>query len=402
MSWHLATIRGQLLKAIMLTSGLVLFLAASALFLYERVALRRSMAEHFTSLAHALAENSAGPLAFENRPEAAQILASLKGESHLEMAVLYDRSGNVFALFRKSKAPMPLRPGQTGHYFGKNYLEIFHPVERAGNRLGTLYLRSNLGAINQHMRVYGMIALGVAAGSLLAGFLLSNRLQRAISTPVLILAQAAKTVTEQNDYSIRVPKLTGGELGLLTEAFNRMLNEIQQREQALRRAGQETEQRAQEAEEGRRLLAALRTISMKASPSPAALLIFQSCWSVATAWNSEASPKQLSPECLLASNKTPGLFSFRTASPVPPRSKCRSFAPHGLEKRWKTSNSSSETPKGKVYRSLSMPLPSAMHPAILWPASIPGVTSLSANRRKPSCVASRTNWNSEWSSVPPS
>ena len=257
MNWHQTSIRGQLLKAIMLTSGLVLFLAAAALVAYELVALHRSMAEHLTSLAHALAQNCAGPLAFENRPEAEQVLASLRDEPHFQTAALYDKDGKVFATFHKNTAPIPLRPGEAGHRFASGYLELFHPVERAGNRLGTLYLRSDLGAINQHMRAYGLIALGVVAGSLLAAFLLSSRLQQPISIPVLALAQAARTLTQRNDYSVRAQKLSGGELGLLTDAFNRMLDEIQQRETALRQANQQAEQRAQEAEEGRRLLAAL-------------------------------------------------------------------------------------------------------------------------------------------------
>ncbi|HWH67815.1 MAG TPA: CHASE sensor domain-containing protein, partial [Candidatus Sulfotelmatobacter sp.] len=257
MNWYQTSIRGQLLKAIMLTSGLVLLLAAAALVAYELVSLRRSMAEHLTSLAHAIAENCTGALAFENRSEARQVLASLQDEPHLQTAAVYDLQGKVFASFLKGKAALPPQPGPMGYRFDQGSLEVVHPVARAGNRLGTLYLRSDLGAINQHMGAYGLIALGVVAASLLAGLLLSSQLQQVISTPVLALAQAARTVTERKDYSVRVQKLSGGELGLLTEAFNRMLEEIQQRQRALRQANQQAEQRAQEAEKGRRLLAAL-------------------------------------------------------------------------------------------------------------------------------------------------
>ncbi|HWQ90577.1 MAG TPA: CHASE sensor domain-containing protein, partial [Clostridia bacterium] len=245
------------MKAIMLTSGLVLFLAATALVAYELVSLRRFMAEHLTSLAHALAENSAGPLAFENRSEAEQVLASLKDEPHFQAAALYDRDGRLFVTFPKGAPSIPAGPGTAGYSFGPGILEVFHPVEQAGNKLGTLYLRSGLGAIREHMLVYGLIALGVAAGSLLAGFMISEKLQQPISKPVMALVQTARTVTQRNDYSVRAQKLGGGELGLLTEAFNQMLDKVQGSDQALRQANREIEQRAQEAEEGRLLLAAL-------------------------------------------------------------------------------------------------------------------------------------------------
>jgi signal transduction histidine kinase len=241
MSGHQTSIRRQLLKAIMLTSGLVLALASAALVFYELISLHQSMAEHLTSLANAIADNCAGPLAFENRPEAEQVLASLQKEPHFQAAALYDKGGSLFASFRKGTAAIPLAPGPVGHRFGSGRLEVFRPVERAGNRLGMLYLRSDLGAIEQRMRVYGLIALGVIGTSLLAGYLLSDRLQRAISTPVLTLARAAKTITERNDYSVRAERLSGGELGLLTEAFNQMLDEIQRRQAELADANRELE-----------------------------------------------------------------------------------------------------------------------------------------------------------------
>lgn len=240
------SIRGQLLKAIMLTSGLVLFLAAAVLIAYELISLRRAQAEHLSSLARAIAENCAAPLAFDNRAEAEQVLASLKGEPHFQAAALYDNQGKVFATFHKRQVAIPVRPSADGFRFGMGYLEVFQPVQRASSRLGTLYLRSDLGAITQRMRVYGLIALGVIGGALLTGFLLSEQLQRTISAPVLALARVAKTVTERKDYSVRAETLGSGELGLLTETFNRMLEEIQQREAELRRLKDELELRVEQ------------------------------------------------------------------------------------------------------------------------------------------------------------
>jgi len=257
MKRHPVTIRGQLLKATMLTSGVALLLAVGPLIGYELVSLRRSMAEHLTSLAHSLAANCAGLLAFENRPEAEQVLATLKNEPDFQAAALYNRDGKLFASFRNCPAPIPPQPRGVGYRFGSGYLEVFTPVEKAGNKLGTLYLRSDLATINRHLLVYGLIVAGVVTGSLVAAFLLSEHLQRPISTPVLALAQVARTLAERKDYSVRAEPGSGGELGLLTGTFNWMLDVIHQRETALRQANEQSERRAREAEEGRRLLTAL-------------------------------------------------------------------------------------------------------------------------------------------------
>ena len=56
-------------------------------------------------------------------------------------------------------------------------------------------------------------------------------LQRIISQPIHRLVDTARLVTEHGDYSLRVKKTTGDELGELVESFNGMLDEIQRAEE---------------------------------------------------------------------------------------------------------------------------------------------------------------------------
>src|SRR5262249_8048007 len=67
----------------------------------------------------------------------------------------------------------------------------------------------------------------------LVALLFSAGFQRAISRPILNLAQAARVVTEQKEYSVRVTKHGQDEIGLLIDNFNQMLAQIQEREVAL-------------------------------------------------------------------------------------------------------------------------------------------------------------------------
>jgi len=53
-------------------------------------------------------------------------------------------------------------------------------------------------------------------------------------TPILSLANTARIISEQRDYSVRAEKLSNDELGLLTDAFNQMLTRIQEQTVALR------------------------------------------------------------------------------------------------------------------------------------------------------------------------
>ena len=62
-----------------------------------------------------------------------------------------------------------------------------------------------------------------------------TRLQRQITRPILALAEAAQAVSERGDYSIRAPKVSSDETGLLTDAFNSMLARIEEQTEALRK-----------------------------------------------------------------------------------------------------------------------------------------------------------------------
>jgi len=70
------------------------------------------------------------------------------------------------------------------------------------------------------------ITFAVLVFASLVAFLVSSRLQRVISGPILSLADVAKVVSEKKDYSTRAVKSGNDEVGLLIDAFNEMLEQI--------------------------------------------------------------------------------------------------------------------------------------------------------------------------------
>jgi two-component system, sensor histidine kinase and response regulator len=88
----------------------------------------------------------------------------------------------------------------------------------------------------------GLVLLGVS----LLTFLLSTWLQRLISAPILRLAEISRTVAVQRDYTVRVPKVNGDEIGELIDSFNHMLTQIQDRDTALQKAHDDLERRVDE------------------------------------------------------------------------------------------------------------------------------------------------------------
>src|ERR1035437_7407831 len=71
--------------------------------------------------------------------------------------------------------------------------------------------------------------------------------RRLLSEPIVALARTARLVSRYRDYSLRFdPGQSYNELMFLTEAFNEMLAEIQQRDVALEQARNELELRVEE------------------------------------------------------------------------------------------------------------------------------------------------------------
>jgi signal transduction histidine kinase len=241
-------IQKKLMRVILIISGTVLFVTCTAFFVYEFYSFRKSKIQELSTLGEIISANSTAALAFDNREDADEILTALKAERHIVAACIYDKNGNIFAQYsiKISEKVFPVKPGREGYDFTTAYLEGFQPVVKGTRKLGTLYLKSDLRAMYDRFKLYGIIATLVIGVSFLLAYLLSRILQKNISKPILALAETAKAISYWRDYSVRVDKLGNDELGLLTDAFNRMLEQIQEQNLALSNFNHNLEQKVLE------------------------------------------------------------------------------------------------------------------------------------------------------------
>ena len=101
-------------------------------------------------------------------------------------------------------------------------------------RLGTLFVKSDLKAAQQRFALYGLITAIVMALAALLAYLVSRWQQSQISQPILALAETATAVSDRHDYSVRAASADTLEIDVLTDAFNHMLTQIQESEARLR------------------------------------------------------------------------------------------------------------------------------------------------------------------------
>jgi PAS domain S-box-containing protein len=234
---------------IMLTSGVALLLACLAFTTYEVLAFRRAMISNLSTLAEMVGNSSTAALDFNDPRTAEETLSSLKAGPNIIGAGIYNQAGEIFAEYDRPndghqfKAP-PLRP--PGSEFENGALVLTRSVVRQGEVIGTVYVESDLGALYSRLRQYVLIVLGVFLVASLVAFVLSSRLQRVVSVPILNLVQTARIIAQEKNYSMRALKQSQDELGTLVDAFNEMVSQVEFRDGELRKAKEGLEQRVQE------------------------------------------------------------------------------------------------------------------------------------------------------------
>ena len=159
-------------------------------------------------------------------------LTTLEGDPTIVAAAVYSADNKLLAKFVRPGAVefIPL-PRATNLDFAADHVTIFRGLMFEGQKLGTLYLKAEFGVL-EHERL--MEPLRVMAILFLLSMLFalgaSRFLQSGISDPITRLALAARKVAVDGDYNVRVRTKTGGETGVLVDAFNSMLTTIQQRD----------------------------------------------------------------------------------------------------------------------------------------------------------------------------
>jgi signal transduction histidine kinase/ActR/RegA family two-component response regulator len=216
----------KLLVMTLTSSAAALVLASGGFLAWDITRARSEIHEDIDAQARLVADNSAAPLTFADEQTAGETLAVLRLRPRVVMSCLYDSSGGLFATYHRDRGtscPLVPPPGTT---FTWRVLEVTVPVQSGIDRVGTLFIRRELGDVAERLRVGLGTVAGLLAIAFVAAFLVAARIQRSISAPLLQLADTARTITTARDYSLRATAVSADEIGTVVKAFNDMLDQI--------------------------------------------------------------------------------------------------------------------------------------------------------------------------------
>jgi signal transduction histidine kinase len=245
------TIRQKLISIGMLSSLTALVSASVAFLVYDAYTYRQRMAGRILTEAQIISFNSISPLLFNDPDAATATLGGFRAEPAVVAALVLSQEGSrPFASYARDQGSgvtlLPLSAGLTeGHLFQSDQLLVSEPIRFEGKPIGALLIRADLSELRERQRRYAGIVVVILAGSLLLAIAMSRLIEKTISRPVLNLAETARAVSAQKDYSVRAVAEGRDEIGLLVGTFNEMLDQIERQNADLEEARRELEARVE-------------------------------------------------------------------------------------------------------------------------------------------------------------
>ncbi|MEM9706208.1 MAG: ATP-binding protein [Pseudomonadota bacterium] len=214
------------------------------------------------ALADVLAVGLAAPAPVINGARASAALDTIRNNDSISRACVMDNSGRVLASFDETKRQKAFNASLTPRAIIRALLSRYESREDftrriayQGRTIGTLILHPPPHALAD--RVFSSLPEMFAASIFAAGLslLIAIRMQRAVVTPIRDLSELMRSVGVTGDFTRRAERSSNDETGDLVMAFNRMLDEIQERDERImkhhRNLRQVVKRRTKELEEAK-------------------------------------------------------------------------------------------------------------------------------------------------------
>ncbi len=232
-------IKRKLLLIVIFPNVLSLLVISLFLLILEITEFQQDAREDLTAVATIIANRSTAALLYDDKDLAKENLAVVDTLSAVQAACIYDAKGAVFTQLLKTNLEAwtcPLNSSGLHTQFTDTHLYVVQPIVIDGEQYGTVYIYADFTRAYWHkIQFIGVLFLVLLSVSLLSFFLVTPLL-RLISIPVSKLVNSVKAITASHDYSLRAIKVNDDELGVLVDAFNGLIDTVEQQNLAVLRA----------------------------------------------------------------------------------------------------------------------------------------------------------------------
>lgn len=249
------SIRNKLTVLLGASAAIALCISSVMTVYYTVITQKEESLRHLRQISDFGSENLTAALAFRDAKSAAKTLGSLRANPHILAAVIHDEESQRFSdyvsprmspdkvkdyLSVLSKAASVNRQqlfeqGKGTEAITFEYMYVISPITFEGKTIGTLSIVSdNLALQNMIAHYIGMQTL-ISLITLIIIVLISVRMQKVFTEPILHMIAVIREISETKDYSVSVDSRQNDEFKDLYAHFNAMIAEIRERDNRLNR-----------------------------------------------------------------------------------------------------------------------------------------------------------------------
>ena len=237
------------LSFILITSNLCAFTFVAVTFIAANLVNSYTDKQmQIMAMANVVGHSSHTALTLSDKSGAAKTLEALMIVPEIVQARVYNAKKEVFASYdppalTSSKAPAMNR---FLAFLLPTIIQIDNPIISAGKLIGRIVINADMSSTwLEIIDRLGRVTLFALFSALLVT-IIGSYLRNSIIKPIKELERTAQVVSEEKRYSVRGIKYCDDEIGHLVDAFNKMLNEIQQRDEQLVSYHEELERKVEE------------------------------------------------------------------------------------------------------------------------------------------------------------
>jgi signal transduction histidine kinase/CheY-like chemotaxis protein len=177
-------------------AAILILIAGIAIILQYNVSYGQERLEQVQGLADILAASEAAPLDFDDPVAAQESVNAFRVNNQVRMVGVYDRNGRAIAGYNRSGSPVP-QTISTMPPAGGSAMRVSAPVEKAGQRIGTIYFDVDREAGSRRITRYSlMFVLAFVAALVVTGLGIAQAQLREANRE---LTDRADALTQAND-----------------------------------------------------------------------------------------------------------------------------------------------------------------------------------------------------------
>jgi PAS domain S-box-containing protein len=224
-----------MLLAVAASAGAALLVCAVLVSL-NYVGMRDEAIRQLETQGAVIRTNTTAALAFSDPAAGEETLDSLHAVPEVAAAAIYDAEGKLFAEYRRSERSPRIPLGGPGRRIADGWLVLVDEIRQRDRPVGMLQMVYDMRSINARLRSNVLLSLVVSLLATAVATLIALRLQRVLARPVQELVTTARRVSAEKAYDARATKISDDELGQLTDAFNEMLDHIEEQSTSISEA----------------------------------------------------------------------------------------------------------------------------------------------------------------------